>query len=155
MRTLGQDIVRPLSQYVFLRTAVQHVATTARLETMAKNADIVKGYQWVSVLDDRTTEVCRSLSGQTYKVGEGPLPPQHIGCRSTIIADLDSRFDFLDAGATQASKGATGGKQVSADLTYYEWLKTQPAEFQDVAIGPMRGALLRDGGLSAERFDLC
>ena len=26
MRTLGQDIVRPLSQYVFLRTAVQHVA---------------------------------------------------------------------------------------------------------------------------------
>ena len=65
---------------------------------------------------------------------------------------LDDAFDILDKGATQASKGEEGGQQVSADLTYYEWLKTQPAGFQDAAIGPVRGKLLRNGGLSADRF---
>ena len=38
-----------------------------------------------------------------------------------------------------------------ASQTYYEWLKTQPAEF-DIAIGTTRAKLLRSGGLSAERF---
>jgi hypothetical protein len=59
---------------------------------------------------------------------------------------------MLDEGATRASKGADGGEQVPASLNYYEWLKTQPSEFQDVALGPTRGELFRKGGLSAERF---
>jgi hypothetical protein len=37
-------------------------------------------------------------------------------------------------------------------LSYYDWLKEQPASFQDQAIGPVRAKLLRDGGLSASRF---
>lgn len=73
-------------------------------------------------------------------------------CRSTTVAVLDKAFDVLDKGATQFSRGADGKQQVDAGLSYYEWLKTQPESFQDAAIGPMRGALLRDGGLSADRF---
>mgnify|MGYP000323067276 CR=1 FL=1 len=134
------------------RTAVQHVATTARMETFAQNSDIVKEYEWVSVLDDRTTDVCQALSGQKFEVGKGPIPPQHIGCRSTLIPAIDEEYKFLKTGATQASKGADGGKQVDASLTYYDWLKTQPDAFQDTAVGPMRAALLRDGGLTADRF---
>ena len=45
-----------------------------------------------------------------------------------------------------------GSELVPADMTYFEWLKTQPADFQDAAIGPKRGELLRNGGISAERF---
>jgi hypothetical protein len=41
---------------------------------------------------------------------------------------------------------------VDSKLTYYGWLKTQPESFQDDVLGPMRGKLLRDGGLSAEKF---
>jgi len=55
-------------------------------------------------------------------------------------------------GATRASVGADGGKQVSADIDYYHWLQQQPASFQDEAIGPMRAKLFREGGLSVERF---
>lgn len=38
------------------------------------------------------------------------------------------------------------------DLSYYDWLKQQPAAFQDKAIGPVRSKLFREGGLSIERF---
>ncbi|MEX5734664.1 hypothetical protein [Providencia hangzhouensis] len=34
----------------------------------------------------------------------------------------------------------------------YEWLTRQPAKRQDLILGPTRGKLFRDGGLSPERF---
>lgn len=131
-----------------VRTAVQHVASTARKQTWDRNADLVTGYRWVSTLDSRTTTQCRSLDGQTFEVGDGPMPPLHIGCRSTTVAELDDGLDFLDKGATRSSVNG----YVDADLTYYQWLKRQPAAFQDSAIGPTRGKLLRNGGINAERF---
>jgi hypothetical protein len=76
------------------------------------------------------------------------LPPAHISCRSTYVFLVDDKFDVLDKGAQQAS---TFGP-VDADLSYYQWLETQPAEFQDFAIGPTYGKLLRNGGLSADQF---
>ena len=140
------------SNRTVVRTAVQHMSTVARQQTYQRNSDLVKGVQWVSTLDSRTTTQCRSLSGKRFPVDKGPRPPIHPNCRSTTVPVLDDAFGILDKGATQASKGEEGGQQVSADLTYYEWLKTQPAGFQDAAIGPVRGKLLRNGGLSADRF---
>jgi len=131
-----------------VRTAVQHVASTARKQTWDRNADLITGYRWVSTLDSRTTTQCRSLDGQTFEVGDGPMPPLHIGCRSTTVAELDDGLDFLDKGATRSSENG----YVDADLTYYQWLKRQPAAFQDLAVGPTRGKLLRNGGINAERF---
>lgn len=131
-----------------VRTVVQHMASVAREEVWAANSDLVTHVEWVSVLDDRTTQQCASLSGRRFPVDEGPRPPIHIGCRSTTSPVIDSRFDFLSNNAKQSS--LTG--PVDADLTYYEWLKQQDAGFQNSAIGPVRGKLLRDGGLSAERF---
>lgn len=131
-----------------VRTSVQHVASTARMETLKLNDSVVTGYRISATLDSRTTTICRSLDNQTFKIGQGPVTPLHIGCRSTMVAELDGRFDFLKQGKTRSSiNGAVDGNQ-----TYYEWLKTQPAEFQDSAIGPVRAKLLRDGGLSAKRF---
>ena len=131
-----------------VRTAVQHVSSVARQTVYEANSDLVKRYQWVSTLDSRTTDICQSLSGTTYPIGEGPLPPIHIGCRSTTVPILDERFAFLKEGATQSS--VTG--PVDADETYYSWLKKQPKAFQEQAIGITNTKLLRDGGLSAERF---
>ena len=131
-----------------VRTAVQHVASVARQATWEANSDLVQGVVWVSTLDGRTTQQCRSLDGRRFPVDEGPRPPIHINCRSTTVADLDPEFAFLKEGATRSSKDG----YVDADLTYYEWLKLQPPDFQDEAIGPTRAALLRDGGLTAERF---
>lgn len=128
-----------------VRTAVQHVSNQAREATWEEN-DITQ-YRWVSTLDGRTTSQCRSLDGKIFTIGKGPRPPIHMNCRSTtvaIIPGLENLSDIL----TRASQDG----QVKGSLTYYEWLKTQSAQFQDSVLGPVRGKLFRDGGLSAERF---
>lgn len=73
-------------------------------------------------------------------------------CRSTTAPVISSEFDFLDKGAKRAAKGAEGGTQVSADTTYYEFLKQQPAWFQDQALGPVRGKIFRNSGIPPEEF---
>lgn len=131
-----------------VRTAVQHVSSVARFETWQENKAVVKGYKWVSTLDGRTSTQCRSLDGQVFKLGKGPKPPIHIRCRSTTVAELDERFNFLKEGAQRASKDGP----INSNQTYYEWLKTQSSEFQDEVLGKTRAKLFREGGLSAERF---
>jgi hypothetical protein len=94
------------------------------------------------------------MSDRVFPIDEGPRPPLHINCRSTTVAVLDDRYKFLDEGATQSARDPITGKveSVPAGQSYYGWLKTQPAAVQDSIIGPTRGKLLRDGGLSAQRF---
>lgn len=134
-----------------VRTAVQHVATQARMETLKENSDVVQSVEWVSTLDSKTTAQCRTLDGRRFKLAEGPRPPIHINCRSTVVAI--TRFSaLLSKDGTRASVGDSGPQQVRADFSYYDWLTQQPAAFQDKAIGPVRAKLLRDGGLSVERF---
>ena len=62
-------------------TAIQFVASNANSQT-AKS--VFLQYQWVSVLDSRTTEICEDLDGQVFVIGAGPLPPMHINCRSHV-----------------------------------------------------------------------
>lgn len=134
-----------------INTATQHVATSARMDFYEQNADVVKQYQWVSTLDRRTTAQCQSLDGRIFDAGKGPLPPIHINCRSTTVPVLGPEWKWLEEGATRASAGPVPG-YVPASFNYYDWLGKQPARFQDIAIGPVRGKLFRDGGLSADKF---
>lgn len=115
-------------------TATQHAASVARMKVWENNVDIVKGYQWVSVLDSRTSSTCRSLDGQKFLLNQGPIPPIHIRCRSTIYALV------------------AGQGEPDADQDYYDWLKGRKAPFQDSVLGPTRGKLLREGGLSSQEF---
>lgn len=131
-----------------VRTATQHVANAARQDVWERNADIVKGYQWLSTLDRKTSTQCRSLDGRTFEPGKGPMPPIHAKCRSTTIAVLDKKYNFLKTGGTRS--GELG--PVKNDETYYSWLKKQDKQFQETAIGQSRAALLRNGGLTSERF---
>lgn len=134
-------------------TTLQHASTQARMSTYKKNKDVLTGYEWVSTLDDRTTTICRSLDGNEYKFDKGPLPPIHIACRSVTVPIVDKRYNLLASlESDRPSVGDKGAKQVGANTTYYGWLKTQPASFQDIAIGPARAKLLRDGGLTSEEF---
>jgi SPP1 gp7 family putative phage head morphogenesis protein len=134
------------------RTALQHSAVQAREQTWDANSDIVKGVKWTSTLDGRTSVICRSLDGEEFKLREGPRPPIHINCRSSVTAVLDSRFKELETGGKRFARDEDGVEYVPASQNYYQWLKNQPAAFQDSAIGPTRGALLRNGGLSPDRF---
>lgn len=130
-----------------VRTLISHTATVAKEEVYKANDDIITGVQWVSTLDRRTTATCRFLDGKVFDQGSGPRPPIHYNCRSTVIP-ITRLSALFNKGATRASE--TG--QVSADLTYYEWLGRQSSAFQDQALGTTRGKLFREGGLTLEQF---
>lgn len=131
-----------------VRTSVQHVASTARGVTWAQNADILESYEIVATLDDRTSQICRSMDGLKFEVGKGPLPPFHPNCRTTTVAVLSDELDWLREGEQRSSEFG----QVDSKQTYYEWLQKQPASYQDSVLGPTRGKLFRNGGLTPEEF---
>jgi SPP1 gp7 family putative phage head morphogenesis protein len=109
-----------------VRTSVIAISNAARLQSFIQNADIIKGVQWVSTLDSRTTEICIALDGKMWTLPESgdienyagykpighdknfPGPTAHFGCRSTQIAVMES---FKDLAAQAAKKrGKTLGK---------------------------------------------
>lgn len=84
------------------RTAVNHVSNVARGYVWDANADIITCRIWSSVLDGRTSPICRARDGHGAPVGGNDLPagvpplvpinarpPAHINCRSTMIAYMD------------------------------------------------------------------
>lgn len=131
-----------------VRTAVQHMASQAREQVWAENADIIKSVRWVATLDMSTCLQCSGLDGEEFPIDEGPRPEVHVACRCVTSPVLDDDFAILSENAKRSSLNGA----VDAKLSYYEWLTKQPDGFQDAAIGPVRGQLLRDGGLSATRF---
>ncbi|WP_200867082.1 minor capsid protein [Pseudomonas syringae] len=134
-----------------INTAVQHAASTARMETAKANPDVITEVEIIATLDRKTTPVCRFMDKKRYPTNSGPRPPFHENCRTTFV--FRTRLsDLFEKDATRAAIGAQGGGQVDAGLQYYSWLQTQPASFQDTALGPVRGKLFRDGGLSPDKF---
>lgn len=141
-------------------TSIPVSARAAARAAGIKVGDKIKlmGYRWVSILDSVTSQICRSLDGQVFPFGKGPIPPAHPNCRSSIIAEMLGRW--LKRGPTgrfakrdeRKATGAKGTETVDGKVTYYEWLKTQPAAFQDDALGVTRAKLFREGGLSAAAF---
>jgi hypothetical protein len=112
-----------------VKTVLQHIDS----EIQAGIASLFyPRYQWVSVLDGRTTEICLSRSNKIYEFGRGPLPPAHIGCRSKIVPTNKSEAEY---------------KQ-----TYYAWIRQQPVAVQDDILGRKRGLALRKGELTAKDF---
>lgn len=137
-----------------VRTATNFTSSVARAEVYNQNAAILDGYEWVSTLDGRTTLVCAGRDGEIYQMGVGPMPPAHFNCRSTTIPVVKEEFSLTrgQLGGSRASKGATGSKKVNAKTTYGGWLKRQPKEFVDEALGPERSKLFRSGKLSIDKF---
>lgn len=141
-------------------TSIPAKARAAATAAGIKVGDKIKlmGYRWVSILDSVTSQICRSLDGQVFQFGAGPIPPAHPNCRSSIIAEMLGRW--LKRGPTgrfakrdeRTAKGAAGREKVDGTVTYYEWLKTQPEAFQNDALGVTRATLFRKGGLSATAF---
>lgn len=113
-------------------TALTHYSSQA-IDWMAdENSDEFPRDVFTAVLDNRTTPICRSLDGNVYPRGEGPIPPLHHRCRSIRVPLLPG--------------------QVPDRQTYSEWLGSQSAGFQDEVLGDARGKLFRRGGLTLDRF---
>ncbi|OTA15770.1 phage Mu F like family protein [Xenorhabdus beddingii] len=127
------------------RTTLQHAHSVAATDFYKENPDLIKYEEFSAILDNKTSAVCRSLSGNRYPLGEGPRPPLHPNCRSRLLPVLDDKYANLFV--TEPVGNSEWGEE-----TYYEWLYRQPANRQDIVLGKTRAQLFRDGGLSPERF---
>lgn len=109
----------------------------------------------------------------------GAMPPAHVNCRSIMVAYIDGvglvgkrpsvtdtrtpgqrTTDFEDEAA---ANGTTVQEErdkwadenigrVPASTNYQTWLTDQSAAFQDDVLGPARGELFRNGGLTLDQF---
>jgi len=132
-----------------VRTSVAATSAMARESVYMANKDKIIGVRWLAVLDGRTSATCRFLDGEIFPVGQGQGPPAHPNCRSTTIPVIDKRYaKYLDGTPTRPSESG----EVSGKLTYGEWLKRQPASFQDEVLGKKKGKLFRSGGLTVDKF---
>ena len=69
------------------RTAATASSAAARTAFAKENEDIISGVRIVATLDDNTSEICGSLDGQVFPVGDKE-PPFHVNCRSTLVFEL-------------------------------------------------------------------
>lgn len=181
-----------------VRTVSNGIASDARSLYAQANADLAPEEVFTATLDARTTAICRRLDGRKFKVGEGPLLPQHFGERSLYSPVIDGevigdrpRRDFTqrqlvkefgqergikvgtpkgqtlkagraaiphgykgdyDAWSRQRMRALTG--TTPSKTTYQQWLGGQSASFQNDILGPTRGKLFREGGLTLDKFVL-
>lgn len=84
-------------------TIIQHLSAQANWN-VAKS--LFKEYEWVSILDEGTTRICRERDGNRYLYANGPIPPAHVGCRSTIAPVI--------------------GNRRAPDLSFGAWARQQP-----------------------------
>lgn len=79
------------------RTEVNYICNQADLA--AYKAVGIEEYEYLATLDARTSEICRSLDGNVYKVSQAQVgvnfPPMHPNCRSTTIPHFDDQ-DIAD-----------------------------------------------------------
>lgn len=80
-------------------TYVANASTAKRYDTMG-----VKEYEFVAVMDNRTSSICREMNGQTFPLSEfmpgTNAPAMHPNCRSTIVpaaSDLTKYNKYLDS----------------------------------------------------------
>jgi SPP1 gp7 family putative phage head morphogenesis protein len=114
-----------------VRTSINQVANSASMAVYEANQDISKKYRYIATLDSRTSSICRALDNREFEYGKGPTPPQHFGCRSTIVAVIDP--DILPP--STIAKRASADGPVPINTSYGQWLKDQPFKTQQDVLG--------------------
>lgn len=118
-----------------LYSAVQTTISEAReISTYAtykhlEDIGVAIGYQSVSVMDSRTSEICRNLDGKKYfmKIADVPnKPKRHFLCRSKLTPITSNEYE--------------SGKRASIDgdipnMSYGKWFATKDDAFQLKTLG--------------------
>ena len=87
-----------------------------------QESDLVEEYEFVAVLDNRTSDICADMDGKRFPKKEyAPgvnAPPMHPNCRSTTVAVIGSQS------GERIAKDKDGRYiKVSASTKYYDWAK--------------------------------
>lgn len=134
-----------------VRTVTNHISSTARMQTLKANDDILDGWRWISTLDSKTSHMCQARDQKLYG-WDDPRPPGHWSCRSSSVPALKKEYEREIPGSTRPSVGPNGAEPVASGTSYQEWLSRQTVAFQREVLGAKRYYLFSKGGLSLDRF---
>ncbi|MBP2091692.1 MULTISPECIES: hypothetical protein [Pseudomonas] len=143
-----------------VRSAVSSAAAVASDKSFEASAVLISHVEWISILDSRTTVMCRIRDRLPYTLGTykpiGHKIPWlagpgrlHFCCRSSKWPVLKSAKEL---GITDAEVMTLMDGQSPQQTTFGEWLERQPAARQDQILGPERGKLMRQGKLKLKDF---
>tara|TARA_R110002167_G_scaffold154560_3_gene348790 strand:- start:678 stop:1688 length:1011 start_codon:yes stop_codon:yes gene_type:complete len=133
-----------------VRTTTNHMSTVAMEEAFSGNDELLEGWQWVAVLDSRTSLTCAGLDGKRFELkSDQSKPPIHWGCRSRWIPRVKPEFDL--GSEVGGERAAMNGAQ-PANTTYGGWLGRQDKGVQNEVLGSTRAKLFRSGKLSISKF---
>ena len=102
-----------------VRTETNYFENRAEIESY-KTLGIEK-FKFVATLDARTSEICRAMDGQEFKVKDAmqgeDVPPLHPYCRSTIVPVVDG-FEPEERSARDMRTGET---RLVENMNYKAW----------------------------------
>jgi len=144
-----------------VRTTIGHYSSRAKNGVYKANMHIIKGYQWVAILDNRTTPICQNLDGKVWYYDapeKSTLPgeiqtPYHFNCRSVTVPvtkswkELGIPLEELPAGTRASMNG-----QVPSTMNYKEWLETQSSTIQRDVLGTTRYDMWKSGEIQIRDF---
>jgi SPP1 gp7 family putative phage head morphogenesis protein len=148
------------SQYrgadALVRSSIQTVANTSRLDTYQNNTDVIKGIEWSATFDNRTSQICMALDGLQWDMNYKPIghskafvgSTAHWNCRSTQVpitksfAELGAKgkFNEIPLGTRASMDG-----QIAGGKTYEEWLRSKSKPFQIEVLGVEKQKLWKAG----------
>lgn len=142
-----------------VRTSVLQASNDARLAVYRKNADVLRGVQQISTLDDRTTDICIAYDHAMWDLDGEPVPPtklpfnggppRHWNCRSVLVPvtkswqELGLKAENVGAGARASMDG-----EVAKDTSFGDWLARRSPSEQDRILGKGKAELWRAGKIS-------
>lgn len=148
-----------------VRTSVQTVAHTARLETFKANDDVIEGVQQQSTLDNRTSDICIAYDGASWDLEGNPIngttlpfnggPPRHWNCRSVLVPIVKSWRDIgvdADIPEFEASTRASMDGEVAANTSFRDWFDSRSVSQQNEILGRGRAELYREGKITLQEL---
>ena len=146
-------------------TATTSVVAQTDHEVYAANKGALQGYQYIAVLDSRTTPICMHRDGMIYPIGDiAHLPPAHYKCRSrtTPVVKSYEQLKQLESIAQLRKRNLDGlsAKEIARydgmgpqKESYHDWLYRQSRDVQLRHLGDeIRLDMFRSGKLTLDKF---
>lgn len=138
-----------------VRTSQNHLANVAREENLLAMG--VDSIQLRATLDGRTSKICAARDLEIWPINEGPRPPFHPNCRTTVepyIEEFEGVRPFVahNKPISKIKKSDRVVGTIKANDKFGVFFGKQSAEFQREWLGPTRYKLYKSGKFPIDRL---
>jgi hypothetical protein len=118
-----------------VRSAYHAVANRVRFEIIMRHPELFRAFQHISVLDGRTSGICRARAGRLWTLEGAPIghtlpffrPPLHWNCRSHLVAVMHA-FDAMPSRLQRRIRKEDFDGRSSPEPEIEAWLEVRGEE---------------------------